>query len=73
MNPFHVLITNKVGSFVRTAVAGAAGFLVAKGVLSPENVESVIEGLSSAATEIAGGAILYAIAQVSSLINKKGQ
>ena len=66
-----IFVSNYLGSFLRTAIAGVAGFLVAKGFLSMEASATVTENLVSTSLELIAGVIAYGFAQLTSLLNKK--
>lgn len=55
-----------VGSLVRHGLTAAGGFLVAKGITSPEAVETAAGSIS----EIAVGAVVFAGGFIPSLLSK---
>lgn len=64
-------LTKTVGSFIRTALAAVGGFLVAKGVVTPEQAEHAQSAITSGFDSIIAGVVAYAAAQVWSLIQKR--
>jgi hypothetical protein len=64
-------IKKYLGSFIRTGLAAGAGFLVAKGVVSQESATAATDSIASGLVEVISGALIFAVTQLWSLIEKK--
>lgn len=73
MKALNALVSDNVGSWIRTALAGVGGFLVARGYADPETIETITNNLVEAGTQIAAGAVMFLTAQIASLINKQNK
>ena len=62
-----LLLSNYVGGFIRTALATLGGYLVAKGIATAEQAES----LSKAILDILPNLVPIIVAFISSMLNKK--
>jgi hypothetical protein len=64
-------ISKTIGSVVRTGVAALGGYLVAKGVISAETASATADATAAALTPLITGVVMWAIAQLWSLAQKK--
>ena len=62
-----LLLSNYLGGFIRTALAGLSGFLIAKGIANPEQAEN----LTKAIMDMLPNLVPIIVAYVSSIMNKK--
>ena len=62
-----ILLSNYIGGFIRTALAAFGGYLVAKGIASQEQADTLIKAI----LDMLPNLIPLIVAYASSVINKK--
>jgi membrane protein DedA with SNARE-associated domain len=62
-----LFLSNYIGGFVRTALAALSGYLIAKGIATAEQAET----LNKALLDILPNIVPLIVAYISSILNKK--
>lgn len=68
-----LLLSDKLGSWIRTGIATGGGFLVGKGIIDAEASTTITTSLVEVSLELISGLLLWGVAQGSSLLNKKNK